>query len=195
MWCATQWKIQHLCSSQILLCHWVLVAQHSVASSSRVSCLMKNDKSGELMKCKGWVWLDTHLHILHGSIRPLKIGPLHRLKMMGTQHSVIQHNMPEEWRSQLHCLEGMKTWIKDEQLPKPAVYMKMNRRRVKQEKKRRKQKDHMNTVLSEKRGEKQVETEYLWEKKYKWEQQCDKSAALDIQGKTKKGIHKGSICS
>jgi len=82
--------------------------------------------------------------------------------------------------------------LNDEQLPKPAVELKMNKRRVKQEKKRRRQKDHMNTVLSEKRGEKQsqVETEYLWEKKYKWEQQCDKSAALDIHGKTKKGIHK-----
>jgi predicted ATPase len=87
--------------------------------------------------------------------------------------------------------------MKDEQLPKPAVKLKMNRRRVKQEKKRRRQKDHMNTVLSEKRGEKQsqVETEYLWEKKDKWEQQCDKSAALDIHGKTKKGIHKRYICS
>jgi len=109
MWCATQWNIQHLCSSEILLCHWVLVAQHSVASSSGVRCLMKNNKTGGSMKCNGWVWLDTHPHILHGSIRPLKMGPLHSLKMMGTQHSVIEHNMPEEWRAHLLRLEGMKT--------------------------------------------------------------------------------------
>jgi hypothetical protein len=41
--------------------------------------------------------------------------------------------------------------MKDEQLPKPAVKLKMNRRKAKQEKKRR-QKD---TVLSEERGERQ----------------------------------------
>jgi hypothetical protein len=84
--------------------------------------------------------------------------------------------------------------MKDAQLPKPAVKLKMNRRKARQEKKRR-QKNHMNTVLSEERGERQsqFETEYLWEKNNKWEQQCDKSAALDIHGKSKKGIHRRYI--
>lgn len=49
---------------------------------------------------------------------------------------------------------------------KTSSEMKMNKRRVKQEKKRRRQKDHMNTVRSEKRG---GGTESSWNKIFKGE--------------------------